>query len=49
MTQLKNQVVPPVVQATPRTLGGVLAGLETGPVLSWGAAGGGFSAPGTEC
>lgn len=36
MTQLKTQLVKTNVQVSPRTFGGLLTGLEAGPVLSWG-------------
>ena len=36
MTRLTTQLVQPEIQVAPRTLGGLLAGLEAGPVLSWG-------------
>ena len=36
MTRLKTQLVKPEVRLIPRAFGGLLAGLEAGPVLSWG-------------
>ena len=36
MTRLKTQLVKPEVQAAPRRFSGLLAGLEAGPVVSWG-------------
>ena len=36
MTRLTTQLVQPETLVAPRTLGGLLAGLEAGPVLSWG-------------
>ena len=36
MTRLKTQLVKPEVQAAARRFSGLLAGLEAGPVVSWG-------------
>ena len=36
MTRLKTQLVTPDVQAAARPFSGLLAGLEAGPVVSWG-------------
>ena len=36
MTRLKTELVQPDVVATPRALGGLLTGLQAGPVLSRG-------------
>ena len=36
MTRLMTQLVQPEVQAAPRQFSGLLAGLQAGPVVSWG-------------